>query len=96
MAAQNATVYLDTPENHETAGDAAVPYSKDESDLAQKLQHLLENDAEREHTFEHAEWVNRIAQEWYRRCGYQVLEIPMVSVDERCAFVLQTLANNDA
>lgn len=34
-------------------------------------------DAERDHTFEHAESVNRIAQEWYRRCGYQVLEVPM-------------------
>ena len=33
------------------------------------------NEAERDHTFEHAEWVNRIAQEWYRRCGYQVLEV---------------------
>src|SRR6266487_3928722 len=50
------------------------------------------NDAERDHTFEHAESVNRIAQEWYRRCGYQVLEVPMVSVDERCTFVLQALA----
>lgn len=48
MAAQNATLYLDTPENHETAGDAAVPYSKNEADLAAKLQALLENEAERE------------------------------------------------
>jgi predicted ATPase len=57
---------------------------------------IYENDAERDHTFEHAESVNRIAQEWYRRCGYQVLEVPMVSVDERCTFVLQALANSDA
>jgi len=48
MAAQNATVYLDTPENHETAGDAAVPYTKNESDLSQKLQRLLDSDTERE------------------------------------------------
>ena len=41
------------------------------------------NDAERDHTFEHAESVNRITQEWYRRCGYQVLEVRMVSVDEQ-------------
>jgi hypothetical protein len=46
----------------------------------------------RDHTFEHAESVNRIALEWYRRCGYQVLEVPMVSVDERCTFVVQALA----
>ena len=54
------------------------------------------NDAERDHTFEHAESVNKTAQEWYCRCGYQVLEVPMVSVDERCTFVLRALANSDA
>jgi len=53
------------------------------------------NDAERDHTFEHAESVNRITQEWYRRCGYQVVEVPIVSIDERCTFVLQVLANSD-
>jgi len=47
MAAQNATLYLDTPENSETAGDAAVPYAKDESDLARKLQVLIEDEAAR-------------------------------------------------
>jgi predicted ATPase len=56
---------------------------------------IYENDAERDHTFEHAESVNRIAQAWYRRCGYQILEVPMVSVDERCGFVLRELANRD-
>ncbi len=54
------------------------------------------NDAERDHTFDHAESVNRIAQEWYRRRGYQVLEVPMVSVVERCTFVIRALANSDA
>ncbi len=54
------------------------------------------NDAERDHTFEHAETVNRITQDWYRRCGYQVIEVPMISVPERCTYVLDTLANSDA
>jgi predicted ATPase len=57
---------------------------------------IYENDAERDHTFEHAAWVNRIAQEWYRRCGYQILVVPMASVEERCTFVLQTLEDSDA
>jgi predicted ATPase len=51
-------------------------------------------DAERDHTFEHARSVHRIALEWYRRCGYQVLEVPMTPVDERCRFVLDTLAHS--
>jgi predicted ATPase len=54
------------------------------------------NDAERDHAFEHAEWVNTITQEWYRRCGYQVIEVPRVSVGERCTFVLETLASSDS
>jgi len=59
-------------------------------------QAIYVNDAERDHTFEHAEWVNRITQEWYRRCRYQLIEVPKVSVAERCTYVLQALANSDA
>jgi predicted ATPase len=59
-------------------------------------QAIYVNDAERDHTFEHAESVDRIAQEWYRRCGYQVIEVARVSVAERCTYVLQALANRDA
>src|SRR5215467_5978363 len=54
------------------------------------------NDAERDHTFAHAESVNSITQEWYRRCRYQLIEVPKVSVTERCMYVLQALANSDA
>ena len=55
---------------------------------------IYTNDAERDHTFEHAEWVNSITQEWYRRCRYQLIEVPKVSVAERCTYVLQALANS--
>jgi predicted ATPase len=54
------------------------------------------NDAERDHTFEHAEWVNSVTREWYRRCQYQLIEVPKVSVAERCAYVLQVLEDGDA
>jgi len=52
------------------------------------------NDAERDHTFEHAESIDRIAQDWYRRCGYQVIEVPRISVTDRCTYMLQALAGN--
>ncbi len=48
-------------------------------------------DAERDHTFEHAERVDSTVREWYRRCRYQLVEVPRVSVEERCAHVLQML-----
>jgi len=54
------------------------------------------NDAERDHTFEHAEWVYRTVQEWYGRCRYQLFEVPKVSVEERCTYVLQVLADSAA
>jgi predicted ATPase len=55
------------------------------------------NDDERDHTFEHAESVYNTLREWYRRLDrYQVIEVPRVSVAERCKFVLQALANSDA
>jgi predicted ATPase len=52
------------------------------------------NDAERDHTFEHAEWVDRITQQWYRRCGYAVVTIPVGPVEQRCSFVLQALTED--
>jgi predicted ATPase len=55
------------------------------------------NDDERNHTFEHAESVYRILQEWYHRLGrYEVIEVPKVSVAERCMYVLQALENSDS
>jgi len=47
MAASNAVLYLDTPENAETAGDAAMSYEKSEKDLAAKLQLLLDDPSAR-------------------------------------------------
>jgi glycosyltransferase involved in cell wall biosynthesis len=47
MAAENAVLAIDTPENNETAGEAAVRYVKSEEDLAAKLQTLLDDPAAR-------------------------------------------------
>ena len=63
MAAENAVVYLDSPENNETAGDAAIRYTKSPDDLAAKLQPLLDNPDERQR------WAERAAaraQQLYR------------------------------
>ena len=47
MASENPVLYLDSPENNETAGNAAVRYRKSPDDLAEKLQKLLDEPAER-------------------------------------------------
>jgi predicted ATPase len=60
-------------------------------------QAIYATDAERDHTFEHAERVYGIMQQWYRRLGtYQLIEVPKMPVAERCAFVLKALANGAA
>ena len=56
MAAENAVVYLDSPENNETAGDAAIRFAKSPDDLAAKLQPLLDNPEER------SKWATRAAE----------------------------------
>ena len=43
MAAENAVLYLDSPENNDTAGDAAIRFGKSADDLAVKLQALLDD-----------------------------------------------------
>lgn len=49
MASQNAVLYLGSPENNETAGDAAIRFSKSPHDLAGKLQPLLDDPTLRKH-----------------------------------------------
>jgi glycosyltransferase involved in cell wall biosynthesis len=41
MVAENAVLYLDTPENRETAGDCGVPFRPGAADLAAQLAQLL-------------------------------------------------------
>jgi|SRR5262245_16360741 len=48
-------------------------------------------DAERDQTFAEAARVYGGVSRWYRRCGYEVVEVPKVSVAQRCTYVLQVL-----
>lgn len=49
------------------------------------------NDAERDQTFADATRVFRMLRDWYRQCGYEVLDMPLGNVDDRCDFVLKEL-----
>jgi predicted ATPase len=50
---------------------------------------IYTTDAERDHTFAHAVAVHREVAAWYGRCGYDLIEVPRVTVQERCEFILQ-------
>jgi glycosyltransferase involved in cell wall biosynthesis len=48
MVAQKAVLYLDTPENRETAADGGLPFRADSGSLASGMTHLLQNAGLRE------------------------------------------------
>jgi len=67
MASANPVLYLDSPENNETAGDAAVRYTKSVDDLAGNLQKLLDNPDERRH------WAERAAERARRLYRWEIV-----------------------
>jgi predicted ATPase len=53
---------------------------------------IYTTDAERDHTFEHVVAVHAGVTAWYRRCGYDLVEVPRGTVADRCDFILQHVA----
>ena len=45
-------------------------------------------DEERDHTFAHAEAVYHATSRFYRRCGYEPVEVPRASIEDRGRFIL--------
>ncbi|TWI29421.1 AAA domain-containing protein [Paracoccus sulfuroxidans] len=52
---------------------------------------IFEQDAERKQDQEEAEATGQVMSDTYVRFGYQLVELPRVSVEERVAFVLDHL-----
>jgi predicted ATPase len=50
---------------------------------------IYTTDAERDHTFAHAVAVHKATAAWYPRCGYDLVEVPRGTVQERCDFILE-------
>lgn len=52
---------------------------------------IYHTDSERDQSYEEAVRVHRALHEWYIKCGYNVVEVPKLAIDDRCAFVLEFL-----
>jgi len=52
---------------------------------------IYATDDERDQSFRESVRVHDTLWEWYVRCGYEPVQVPRASVEERCAFVLRTL-----
>ena len=59
-------------------------------------QEIYRNDFERDQSFIEAERVHNRVTGWYVRCGYELIEVPKVSVQLRMEYVLQVLGRADA
>lgn len=51
-------------------------------------QAIYVNDAERDHSFDHAVAVHARLVRWYTRCGYRLHEVPRLPVAQRAAHIL--------
>jgi predicted ATPase len=56
---------------------------------------IFTTDTERDQTFADAVRIHAAAVAWYERCGYEVVDVPQASTNERCAFVLAVLARGN-
>lgn len=52
---------------------------------------IFVNDSIRKETFEEAILIHQVVLETYLGWNYQIIELPLISVNERSAFILQTL-----
>jgi len=50
------------------------------------------NDSERDQSYAQAQEVEAAMRRWVRRCGAEPIEMPLLPVEQRCAFVLQRLS----
>jgi predicted ATPase len=53
---------------------------------------IYTTDDERDQTFADAVAVHTAVTAWYRRCGYDLVEVPRGTVHERCNFIVQRAA----
>lgn len=49
---------------------------------------IFAKDAERDQSFEEAVAVDGGVRRWYRRCGFDLVDVPPAAVDVRCNFIL--------
>jgi predicted ATPase len=74
---------------------AAYPYHR-EVFAFPPWEAIYRNDAARDQSFDEATRVQREVARWYRRCGYEVVEVPRLAVSARCEYVLARIGHEDA
>jgi predicted ATPase len=63
--------------------------------LAPPWREIYETDGERRQNFEEAVRTYDLMARTYENCGYEVVMLPMISVEKRAAFLLAEIAQAD-
>jgi predicted ATPase len=71
-----------------TSAVARYPYNRTVF-LLPPWEAIYENDAERDQTFAESVRVCQSVRAWYARCGYETVEVPAATVDERVSWILR-------
>jgi predicted ATPase len=54
---------------------------------------ICTTDSERDQSFEEAVAVHARVKQWYERCGYDLIEVPRMSVGQHCEFIVGRCAD---
>ena len=73
---------------------ARYPYDRDVFVLP-PWESIYRTDSERDQTFAEAVQVHETLTRWYRRCDFEIIEVPTGTVAERCTYVLRALGKGD-
>jgi predicted ATPase len=57
---------------------------------------IYQTDSERDQSYEQAVGVYQAVRAWYLQCGYDLIDVPRGTVEERCEFVLRSLGERPA
>ena len=57
---------------------------------------IYTTDTERDQSFAEAVVVHERVTRWYRRCNYELIEVPRLTIAQRCAYVLRKLGRGEA
>jgi predicted ATPase len=52
---------------------------------------IYRTDTERDQSFDNAVSVYHSLRDWYMECGYNLIEVPAGTINQRCEFVLHSL-----
>lgn len=72
--------------------ESCLKYKYDQVFLLPPWEEIYISDSERYENFEQAKEIHKHLKEAYKKCGYQLIEVPTGNIDERANFIINKLS----